>query len=355
MKRSILIITQGPPPEIGLERFYENAFRFLGYEVRIAGIKEGITALEDSRDRIRQRIARIRYDGFPPDLKAEHLHDLARALKPYLTVVFRGERLRSETIEILDQSSEAGCINIYPDDPFVIPGSSAVQMFDSFRAYSKVFTFSRTLVPVFYQLGARCVEWLPFAYDPQVHAAPRPPMPPTIFRVSYFGTWGPVQEKWMKPLIPYGIRIFGPGWSRRTLSADVRARWMKGHGTGRKMAAAIARSTVTINMTRGEHGCGHSMKTFEIPACGGFMLTNWCEEQALFFQDGKECVFFNTVEEMLDKAAYYLRNDGERERIRAAGIAAVAPHTYVSRAKVLLDCMETGRLCLSNIGICTKF
>lgn len=351
MTRTVLIVTQGPPPDVGLERFYENAFQRLGYGVHIAGIRIGMTAFKNVHDRVRQRVARVRYDGFSPDLKAEHLNDLVCTLKPYLTVVFRGERLRSETIVMLDKYSEAGCINVYPDDPFVIPGSSAVQMFDSFRAYSKVFTFSRTLIPVFYQLGARSVEWLPFGYDTQIHAAQGTPPISTDFQVSYFGAWGPVQEKWMKALIPYGVRIFGPGWSRRTLSGELQGCWMKGQGIGRQMAPVISRSQITVNMTRGEHGCGHSMKTFEIPACGGFMITNWCEEQALFFEDGKSCVFFDTVDELVDKVAYYLKHDGERERIRAAGMAAVAPHTYESRARALLGYIETGKLDLGNIGV----
>ena len=96
-------------------------------------------------------------------------------------------------------------------------------------------------------------------------------------------------------------------------------------------------------MVRAEHGCFGSMKTIEIPACGGFMLTNWTEDQATLFRDGKECVFYNTMEEMIEKARYYLENDEEREKIRRAGMAAVATYTYRNSAIALLNYMETGR------------
>jgi len=113
---------------------------------------------------------------------------------------------------------------------------------------------------------------------------------------------------------------------------------------GPDMPASIAGSKIVFNLVRAEHGCAHSMKTFEIPACGGFMLTNWTEEQARFFEDRKGCVFFNSVDEMLDKADYYLSHDKERERVRLAGMAAVAPHTYVRRALTILRYVDTGKL-----------
>lgn len=72
------------------------------------------------------------------------------------------------------------------------------------------------------------------------------------------------------------------------------------------------------------------------------MLTNWSEDQAALFEDGKECVFYNTMEEMTEKARYYLENDGEREKIRRAGMLAVAPHTYKNSAISLLNYMEAG-------------
>jgi spore maturation protein CgeB len=88
------------------------------------------------------------------------------------------------------------------------------------------------------------------------------------------------------------------------------------------------------------------MKTFEIPACGGVMFTNQTEEQSLFFRDGQEAIFFNTLEELLDKAKYYLDNDAERKRICQAGLIAVAPHSYDLRALALVNYFNKGELVL---------
>src|SRR5579871_2252890 len=155
MNRRILLVCQAPPPEASLERFYQRAFEALGFEVHLAGIKGPTGTLEGVFERARRRVARARHAGFPPDISADHLADLARTLRPHLTVVFRCERLQHGAIERMDALSDLGCVNVYSDSPFVIPGNSAVQMYDSLHAYSTVFTFARSQVPVFYQLGAR--------------------------------------------------------------------------------------------------------------------------------------------------------------------------------------------------------
>jgi spore maturation protein CgeB len=70
------------------------------------------------------------------------------------------------------------------------------------------------------------------------------------------------------------------------------------------------------------------------------MLTNRTEQQEALFEDGKECVFYDTMEEMIEKARYYLENESEREKIRQAGMEAVTPHTYRSSAVSLLRDMD---------------
>ena len=54
-------------------------------------------------------------------------------------------------------------------------------------------------------------------------------------------------------------------------------------------------------------------------------------------------MFYNTMDEMIEKAKYYLEHDSEREKIRRAGMAAVAPYTYKNSAIALLNYFEMGR------------
>jgi spore maturation protein CgeB len=62
-----------------------------------------------------------------------------------------------------------------------------------------------------------------------------------------------------------------------------------------------------------------SGRTFEIPASGAFMLAARTIEHQMFFEEDKEAVFFDSPEELVDKAIYYLRNEAARQAIAEAG------------------------------------
>ena len=57
----------------------------------------------------------------------------------------------------------------------------------------------------------------------------------------------------------------------------------------------------------------------DVLAAGGFLLTGYQPEIGEYFQDGEDLVMAMTPEEMVDKAAYYLEHDEEREAIARNG------------------------------------
>ncbi|MGO8757544.1 MAG: glycosyltransferase [Terracidiphilus sp.] len=65
----------------------------------------------------------------------------------------------------------------------------------------------------------------------------------------------------------------------------------------------------------------YTNRSWEIPACGVFLLSERTPAMQEFYREGQEAEFFATPEEFLDKARFYLQNDGARKRIAAAGYA----------------------------------
>ena len=153
-KLKILIVSPRSNPKYGLENFYEAAFIKLGHTVHLISADRSLSSLASFsgiRKRMQQRLSRLSYLGNKPDLEAEHLIIAAKNIRPDLTIIVRGERLVARTLGELRRLSTMGCVNIYTDHPFVIPGPGAVQMADSLAMYSVVFSSTRSLIPVFYQ------------------------------------------------------------------------------------------------------------------------------------------------------------------------------------------------------------
>lgn len=80
-----------------------------------------------------------------------------------------------------------------------------------------------------------------------------------------------------------------------------------------------------------------NMRTFEVMATKSFLLTNWIPTIEEFFEDGKHLVFYRSLDEMIDKAKYYLAHDEEREKIAQAGYEEViSKHKIQDRVNLIL-------------------
>lgn len=81
-----------------------------------------------------------------------------------------------------------------------------------------------------------------------------------------------------------------------------------------------------------------NMRTLESMATGSFLLTSRNPEVEAVFQDGFHCVMYDSLDDMVDKARYYLANEDEREKIAAQGYREVMrKHTFAHRVKQVLD------------------
>lgn len=80
-----------------------------------------------------------------------------------------------------------------------------------------------------------------------------------------------------------------------------------------------------------------NMRCFEVMATGSFLLTNWIPTIEELFEDGKHLVLYRSLDEMIDKAKYYLAHDEEREKIAQAGYEEVIKrHKIQDRVDVIL-------------------
>ena len=79
-------------------------------------------------------------------------------------------------------------------------------------------------------------------------------------------------------------------------------------------------------------------------ACGTLHLTRYFSGLEEHFQNGKHLVWFESIDEAVDLAKRYLREDEARERIAAAGREeVVAKHCWDVRVAELLDRAQIAR------------
>lgn len=113
---------------------------------------------------------------------------------------------------------------------------------------------------------------------------------------------------------------------------------------GEAASIVYAGSKINLNLSlKGIEG-GTPQRIMDIAGAGGFVLTNYCEETAELFEEDKELVMFRTPEELMDKIAYYLTHDNERERIAREGKEKVLRcYAYEKKLKELMEWVEGGK------------
>ena len=110
---------------------------------------------------------------------------------------------------------------------------------------------------------------------------------------------------------------------------------------GKKLIDIIAKSFLSLNILRKQNDNSHNMKTFEIPAMGGLLVTTRTKEQNIFFPENKASIMFSSISELEKKIFFLRKNQRVAERIRQKGFELSRYHSYNERAKYLLKIIRS--------------
>lgn len=175
-------------------------------------------------------------------------------------------------------------------------------------------------------------------FDPELcRSVGSPPLPREEYRadVAFVGFWRKHLDKFILPLIHNGfkVRLWGTRWNLSPNRRAFRGSAMFGGVPDEDYAAVYASAKIALCFLNHENRNTSTGRSFEIPAIGTFMLAERTEEHARFYTEGQEAEFFDSPEELLQKAEYYLSHDDQRERIAKAGQqrAFSAGYSYYDR------------------------
>lgn len=95
---------------------------------------------------------------------------------------------------------------------------------------------------------------------------------------------------------------------------------------------------INLNLTMRSIETGVPQRIFDIMSVGGFAMSNYQEEMEELFVPDKEIVLFHDLDEMVEKAAYYLSHEKERLKIAMAGYQKVREeYNYPKALKRMLE------------------
>jgi spore maturation protein CgeB len=265
-----------------------------------------------------------------------------RENKPDLIFIIKGWFYHPKTIKkIKTIAPNAQLFCFHPDNPFNTwhHSTSNEWIRESIPYYDVNFIWGKFLIERLYKKRAKRVEHLPFAYDPRVNypIEVKDPKEKEYYGsdIAFVGTWDKEREWWLSHLTNYNLKIWGNEWNKA--SQKLQKKWMGKPAYAEEFAKICDSSKIVLNIIRKQNIPSHNMRTFEAPACKAFVLSTRTDEAKEFFEEDKECAYFSTIEELKEKIDFYLKNDELRNKIREAGYQKVKNHTYLERAKKILE------------------
>jgi hypothetical protein len=159
-------------------------------------------------------------------------------------------------------------------------------------------------------------------------------------KVGFIGSYEEERADSIAYLIDHGIElnIIGDGWEKSKHWHKIKP-FYKGKAVyGDEYIKTINGMDVALHFLRKANRDQQDSRTFEILACGTFMLAERTNVQLEFFDEGVDAEYFGSNEELLQKLNFYLTHPKEREQIALAGFNKINTnrHNHQSRLEDIL-------------------
>lgn len=246
-----------------------------------------------------------------------------------LILVFKGMYLKAETLRSLRAFGKP-IFNFYPDVSFTDHGQYIPK---ALQYYDCVFTTKSFHGPVEQErFNVADMAYVRHGFDPEVHK----PLQLTLAQIehygcdiSFVGCWSPEKERLISCILAHRrdlkVFVYGIGWKyasndfKKALGSNLRPGVFgdelvivyNATKVNLGLLSRAARDSAKADLT--------TVRTFQIPASGAFMLHEDTPEVRAYFQPDKEIMVFASEADLLSKLDAALGDDTLRETIRATG------------------------------------
>ena len=108
----------------------------------------------------------------------------------------------------------------------------------------------------------------------------------------------------------------------------------------KELAAAYHNCDIVLNITMEQGPASMNSRVLEALAAGSFLLTDYVEDTAKYFEENKDFVFYKNTDDLIEKIRKYLNNPELRQQIAGNGQKKVEKnHTLYKRAEQIIKIM----------------
>lgn len=239
------------------------------------------------------------------------------------------ENFGFETFRKISDSGKTITFNWFTDDHW---------RFDNFSnrwapAFNFVATTAASALPKYAAMGYKTVLKTQWACN---HLEYRPLQLPLDIDVSFVGLAHGIRPKLVEQIRKAGIKITtrGKGWPEGRIGQEEMIALFNRSRINLNFSNASKKPSLLKRIFKGAKAQVQQIKgrNFEIPGCGGFLMTDAAENLEQYFVPGKEIVIYENTNDLIEKTRYYLAHEEERAAVARAGYErTIREHTYEKR------------------------
>ncbi len=164
--------------------------------------------------------------------------------------------------------------------------------------------------------------------------------------ICFVGNWSQKRQKVIEALLNVtdNIVIYGRKWIKKNFLNSRIKRCVKGkYIDGFALVKLYNKSRIVLNITNwgfgeGKKRSGMNMRVLEVPATGAFLLTDGSRDMDAVVTAGKHIAVYESIEDCVKLAKYYLNNAAERDAIAKEGCLHIRTnYTYTDVVNHIID------------------
>ncbi len=266
-----------------------------------------------------------------------------KAQKPDIVWVFKGIEIYPKTLKAL-KSLGIYLVNYNPDHPFLrtslAHGGKNIEK--CVPLYDLHFSYRKDLVHTFKEVYGLESVHLPFGYELDDNMYNEISKVETINKLCFIGTADKERTELLLQIADRGYEI-----DMYNLTYPYKSK-LESHPKIKlypvqydlEFWKKIRAYKVQLNFLRKHNAGAHNQRTFEVPGAGGILLTEYSDEQAEFFEEGKEIFMYKNFENLIEKIDFILQlspNEINEIRKNAKEVSNNNGYNYANRSKIVFE------------------